>query len=155
MLLAAVVLFVSSALGAAPKPTLKSVGQKVYCLCGCVTTLEHCPHPPSECSMRAEMEALIMKDIDAGKDEAAILQDFVNRYGVQVLAAPPAKGFDLTAWVLPGVGLIVGLVVVILIVRRMRKPSSEPAEAPPASIDPKLLAAMEEEMKTSGLGTRD
>jgi len=155
VLLAAVVLFVSSALGAAPKPTLKSVGQKVYCLCGCVTTLEHCPHPPSECSMRAEMEALIMKDIDAGKDEAAILQDFVNRYGVQVLAAPPAKGFDLTAWVLPGVGLIVGLVVVILIVRRMRKPSSEPAEAPPASIDPKLLAAMEEEMKTSGLGTRD
>jgi len=101
------------------------------------------------------MEALVMKDIDAGKDEAAILQDFVDRYGVRVLAAPPAKGFDLTAWVLPGVGLIVGLAVVILIVRRMRKPSSEPAEAPAASIDPKLLAAMEEEMKTSGLGTRD
>jgi len=99
------------------------------------------------------MEALVLKDIDAGKDEQAILQDFVDRYGVPVLAAPPAKGFDLTAWILPGVGLIVGLVVVIVIVRRMRRPSAETAETPASSIDPKVLAAVEEEMKTAGLGT--
>jgi len=153
VLFAVIALLASSALGAAPKPTLKSVGQKVYCTCGCVTTLEHCPHPPAECSRRAEMEALVLKDIDAGKDEQAILQDFVDRYGVPVLAAPPAKGFDLTAWILPGVGLIVGLVVVIVIVRRMRRPSAETAETPASSIDPKVLAAVEEEMKTAGLGT--
>ena len=104
--------------------------------------------------MRAQMEALVLKDIDAGKDEQAILKDFVDRYGVGVLAAPPAKGFDLTAWILPGVGLIVGLVAVIVIVRRMRKPSPGAAEAPATAIDPKVLAAVEEEMKTSGLGTR-
>ncbi len=153
-LLVASVLFVSTALAAAPKPTLKSVGQKVYCTCGCVTTLEHCPHPPSECSRRAEMEALVLKDIDAGKDEQAILQDFVDRYGVPVLAAPPAKGFDLTAWILPGVGLIVGLVAVIVIVRRMRKPSREPGETSAPPIDPKVLAAVEEEMRAAGLATR-
>jgi len=104
--------------------------------------------------MRAQMEALVLKDIDAGKDEQAILKDFVDRYGVGVLAAPPAKGFDLTAWILPGVGLIVGLVAVIVIVRRMRKPSPGAAETPATAIDPKVLAAVEEEMKTSGLGTR-
>jgi len=152
---AVIALFGSSASGAAPKPTLKSVGQKVYCTCGCVTTLEHCPHPPSECARRAEMEALVLKDIDAGKDEQAILQDFVDHYGVGVLAAPPAKGFDLTAWILPGVGLIFGLVAVIVIVRRMRQPSPGLAPATPVPVDPKILAAVEEEMKTSGLGTRD
>jgi len=154
-LFAITVLFASTALGAAPKPTLKSVGQKVYCTCGCVTTLEHCPHPPSECSMRAQMEALILKDIDAGKDEQAIVQDFVDRYGIGVLAAPPAKGFNLTAWILPGVGLIVGLVAVIVIVRRMRETSAKPAETTAPSIDPKVLAAVEEEMRTAGLGTRE
>ncbi|MGO9271894.1 MAG: cytochrome c-type biogenesis protein CcmH [Terriglobia bacterium] len=154
VLFAVIALLASRALGAAPKPTLKSVGQKVYCTCGCVTTLEHCPHPPSECARRAEMEALVLKDIDAGKDEPAILKDFVDRYGVPVLAAPPAKGFDLTAWILPRVGLIVGLVAVIVIVRRMRKPTSEVVETPAQSIDPKVLAAVEEEMKTSGLGSR-
>jgi len=153
VLFAGIALFASGASEAAPKPTLKSVGQKVYCTCGCVTTLEHCPHPPSECSRRAEMEALVLKDIDAGKDEQAILQDFVDHYGVPVLAAPRAQGFDLTAWILPGLGLIVGLVAVIVIVRRMRKPSSEPAETRAQSIDPKVLAAVEEEMKTAGLGT--
>jgi len=105
--------------------------------------------------MRAQMEALILKDIDAGKDEQAIVQDFVDRYGIGVLAAPPAKGFNLTAWILPGVGLIVGLVAVIVIVRRMRETSAEPAETTAPSIDPKVLAAVEEEMKTAGLGTRE
>jgi len=99
--------------------------------------------------MRAQMETLITKDIDAGKDEQAILQDFVSRYGVGVLAAPPAKGFDLTAWVLPGVGLVVGLVAVIMIVRRMRTPAAEFAETPTTVIDPKVMAAVEEEMNAS------
>ena len=102
--------------------------------------------------MRAQMEALIMKDIDAGKGEQAILQDFVGRYGVGVLAAPPAKGFDLTAWILPGVGLIVGLVVVVSIVRRMKVPRPEPTTTPASSIDPKVLAQVEEEMRRARIG---
>jgi len=40
-------------------------------------------------------------------------------------------------------------------VRRMRKPSPEQAETPAAAVDPKVLAAVEEEMKTAGLGSRD
>lgn len=136
----------------APKPTLKSIGDQVYCLCGCVTTLNHCPHIPSECSSRAEMEHLIQTKIAQGKEETAILQDLVLRYGVQVLATPPAKGFDLTVWVLPGLGLIIGLAIVIAIVRRWRKPPVEPPAAPPSSIDPKVMAAMEEEMRISGFG---
>ena len=67
------------------------------------------------------------------------------RYGAQVLASPPAKGFDLVVWILPGFGLIVGLVIVVLLVRRFRKPKDVP---PPAeALDPKVLAAVEEEMK--------
>lgn len=93
------------------------------------------------------MENLIRREIAQGKDETAILQDLVLRYGVQVLATPPAKGFNLTAWVLPGLGLIVGLAVVIAVVRKWLKPPAEPPTTPPSSIDPRIMAAMEEEMK--------
>ncbi|HUY13026.1 MAG TPA: cytochrome c-type biogenesis protein CcmH [Terriglobia bacterium] len=131
----------------AAKPTLESIGNKVYCLCGCVTTLNRCPHLPSECASRAEMEALIRKDIRAGKTEKAILNDFTAAYGVRVLASPPAHGFDLAVWILPGIGLMMGLILVIVIVKRWRR-RSPPAELQDeAGIDPKLRAAVEEEMK--------
>jgi len=134
--------------GRSPKPTVESVSNQVYCVCGgCVAVLKHCPHLPSECSSRAGEEAMIQKEIAEGKDETAILQDMVLRYGVQVLAAPPAQGFFRTVWVLPGFGLIVGLTLVILIVRRWRRPRVEPLKTPPRMIDPKVMAAVEEEMK--------
>jgi cytochrome c-type biogenesis protein CcmH/NrfF len=47
------------------------------------------------------------------------------RYGVQVLSTPPAHGFNLAVWILPSVGLLVGLGFVVVIVRRWkRKPPS-------------------------------
>jgi cytochrome c-type biogenesis protein CcmH len=135
------------------KPTLESIGDQVMCLCGCVATLNHCPH--RDCATAAEIRPIIEKEIAEGKDETTILQDLAIRYGVQVLAAPPARGFSLTAWILPGVGLLAGLSFVLIIVRRWRKPSPVAAAIPAKPLDPKLLAAVEEEMKASGLGARD
>ena len=125
----------------------KDIGNRVYCMCGgCVGLLNHCPHPDAECSTKREMKSMIAAEIADGKSETVILQDLVNRYGVQVLAAPPAKGFNLTVWVLPGLGLMLGLVIVVAIVKRWRQPAPA-ADAVPEPIDPEALAAMEEEMK--------
>jgi cytochrome c-type biogenesis protein CcmH/NrfF len=135
------------------KPTLESIGDQVMCLCGCVATLNHCPH--RDCATVAEIRPIIEKEIAEGKDETTILQDLAIRYGVQVLAAPPARGFNLAAWILPGVGLLVGLSLVVVIARRWRKAAPVAAGVPPKPLDPKLLAAVEEERKASGLGTGD
>ncbi len=139
-----------SAWAGGAKPTLKSIGDQVYCLCGCVTTLNHCPHIPSDCPNRGPMEDQIKKAISQGKDETTIIQDLVLRYGVEVLASPPAKGFNLTVWVLPGVGLVLGLALVVFVVRRWRIPPggiAKPASAPRARVDPELVAAVEQEIK--------
>ncbi len=97
------------------------------------------------------MKAMAQKEIAAGKDETTILQDFVLRYGVKVLATPPASGFNLSVWILPGVGLILGLAVVMALARRWRKPPRPPEGPRGTTIDPATLAAVEEEMKTTGL----
>lgn len=149
-ILGAAMLAVVTVRGGDGRQTVESIGERVMCLCGCVAILNHCPH--NGCSTHEEMRAAIQKAISEGKGETAILQDLTLRYGVQVLAAPPVKGFNLTAWVLPGLGLIVGLVLVVAIVRRWRRPAEGPSVATPAPVDPKVLAAVEEEMKSSGLG---
>ena len=131
-----------------PAQIEKDIGNKVYCLCGCVTTLNHCPH--LNCEVKADMLKIIRTDLSEGKTEPAILQDLVNRYGEKVLAAPPAHGFNLTAWFLPGVGLLIGLFVAITIVRRWRRPAvavqaAAATGAPP--MDDSVRTAVEEEMK--------
>ncbi len=150
--LMAMALLAAVARGAAPKPTVQSIGDQVMCLCGCVATVNHCPH--LNCATQAEMRAAIAKEIAAGKDETTILQDLAIQYGVQVLAAPPKKGFNLAVWILPGLGLLAGLAIAIVLVRRWRSPSA-PASAAAAPVDAELLASVEEEMKTSGLGPRE
>ena len=96
------------------------------------------------------MRALIQKEIAAGKDQTAIFQDMTLRYGVQVLATPPAQGFNLTVWILPVLGLTVGLAAVVLIVRHWRKPPGEPPPVLPSTMDPKVMAAVEAEIKKVG-----
>jgi cytochrome c-type biogenesis protein CcmH len=138
--------------GVNPSPAVRSVGEKVVCLCGCVAILNQCPH--QNCSTHDEVNAVIEKLLAEGKSEPEILQALAARYGTKILAAPPAKGFNVVAWVLPGLGLIFGLMIIVVTLRRLRKPATGPVAPPPAGVDPKVLAAMEEEMKTSGLGTR-
>ena len=133
----------------ARRPSLEAIGNEVQCTCGCVAPLNQCPH--LDCAQKAEMQAFIKKEIAEGKDETAILQDLSLRYGVQVLTAPPAHGFNLAVWILPGVGLLVGLGIVVVIVRRWKREPAGAPVAPSDSVDPKVLAALEEEMKSTGM----
>ncbi len=147
-----ILLAASAARGVNPSPAARSVGEKVVCLCGCVAILNQCPH--QNCSTHDEVNAVIEKLLAEGKSEPEVIQALAARFGTKILAAPPAKGFNIAAWVLPALGLIFGFVAVVMVVRGLRKPASDPGAPPPAGVDPKVLAAMEEEMKTSGLGTR-
>jgi cytochrome c-type biogenesis protein CcmH/NrfF len=146
-LLAIVVLYLSSGRAAA-KPTQRSIEGALTCQCGCNQTVAGCDH--YGCGSREEMRALIQREIAAGKDETAIFQDMTLRYGVKVLASPPPQGFNLTVWILPILGLMVGLGAVVLIVRHWRKPPGEPPCVLPSTTDPKVLAAVEAEMKKIG-----
>lgn len=130
-----------------PAEMEKDIGNNVYCMCGgCVTSLNTCPM--QFCEVKEEMHAIIRADMEQGKAEPEILQDLVNKYGEKVLAAPPPHGFNLTAWILPGVGLLIGLFLAITVVRRWRRPASgAPAAAGAPPVDENVLSAVEEEMK--------
>jgi len=70
---------------------------------------------------------------------------------VQALTAPPAKGFNLAVWILPGIGLMAGLGIVVVIVRRWKRKPAIDLDPGSASLDPKVLDALEEEMKATGM----
>jgi cytochrome c-type biogenesis protein CcmH len=130
----------------APKTTPQAIEGSVTCLCGCNMTVAGCNH--EGCGSKAEMEAMAEREAASGKDTAAILQDFVLKYGTKVLATPPPSGFNLTVWILPICGGIIGLGLIVVLLRRWRRVQQSAAEvAEPVPVDPEVMAEIEEEMK--------
>ncbi len=98
----------------------------------------YCPvcenEPLDACGTAAcqQWRAQIGQMLSEGQTEQQIKDYFVARYGARVLAQPPAAGVSLWLYVLPVVGLIIGAVIVVWLMRRMRNRASQPAITPTA-----------------------
>ena len=99
----------------------------------------YCPvcenEPLDACRTAAcqQWRAQIGQMLSEGQTEQQIKDYFVARYGVRVLAQPPAQGTALWLYVLPIVGLIVGVVIVLWLLRRLRaRGAAAPAATTPA-----------------------
>ncbi len=108
--------------------SLRDVSRQLICQCGCSAILNDCSH--AECGAREAMTALIAQRLSQGQPPAEIVRYFVARYGEQVLAAPPKKGFNLTAWLLPLAALLVGVGVIYAALRRWVWRGHHPPTAP-------------------------
>lgn len=79
---------------------------------------------PSAAAQDAKLD--IRRRLKAGETEREILAAYVAQYGKQVLAVPPAEGFDISLYVMPFVLLVGGLGLVVLLARRfaLRAPAA-------------------------------
>ena len=66
----------------------------------------------SQAPAARRVKAFIRERSEAGDTCAAIKAQLVDDFGERILAAPPRRGFNLLAWVLPLVGLLIGAVAV-------------------------------------------
>jgi len=71
-------------------------------ICGTVLELSEAPQAERE-------RAFIRRRIDQGQSKEEIKDALVAEYGPEVLATPEGSGFDLAAWLIPGLGI--GLVL--------------------------------------------
>jgi cytochrome c-type biogenesis protein CcmH len=98
----------------------------------------YCPvcenEPLDACRTAAcqQWRAQIGQMLGEGQSEQQIKDYFVSRYGARVLAQPPAEGTSLWLYALPIVGLIVGAVIVIWFMRRLRARGAQAVAATPA-----------------------
>ena len=73
------------------------------------------------------MSSGMLKKLDAevasGKSDDLILQSFVQEFGAEVVAEPPAKGFNWLAWIMPFAALGLGLMLVRAILTRWHRPA--------------------------------
>ncbi|HEV2135960.1 MAG TPA: cytochrome c-type biogenesis protein CcmH [Terracidiphilus sp.] len=129
------------------------MGHRLMCQCGCAQLLGECDHVG--CPSRGQEMTDLQAQITAGKTDQEVLSWFAEKYGATVLAAPPAKGFDLVAWIAPFAVFGAALLGTILLIRHwgsLPRGKMEPVGVTnPANMDPAERARMEQIRRETGM----
>ena len=108
-----------------PKTNLADVSDEVMCLV-CGVPLDHALENPQAQQERDFIRRLIAQ----GKTKDEIKDALVVQYGENVLAQPGNEGFDLAAWLVPGVALLLAVGGIAVGLRRWRRAdATEPGQA--------------------------
>jgi cytochrome c-type biogenesis protein CcmH len=138
-LLVALVLLVALTGAVEPKASLPDIEDEVMCV-ECRTALNVSTAPVAN-----QERQFIREKIAQGLTKKQIKQALVEAYGPDVLAEPEAKGFDLSAWIVPGLLVVAAALGVGLAARRWRRASSpQPADGP--ELDPDDARRLDEEL---------
>ena len=86
--------------------------------------LEVCPSPGG-----AALRDTIQTMAEEGLPADTIVEQLIARYGEEWRALPKKRGEALLAWVVPPLGLILGVMGVVVVLKKMRRPRGGPAPA--------------------------
>ncbi len=105
---------------------VNEIAKDVYCPVCESTPLDVCP--TQAC---ADWRELIRVQLSEGQSRDEILDYFARQYGDGVLANPPRRGISLIMlWILPVLGVLLGLVLFSRVLRGLRTAAPDPATPP-------------------------
>lgn len=142
-LLVAVVLALVFAIpaAAADRPSAADLEAELVCPV-CKTTLDQ-----SDAPVARRMKAIVRQRLAEGASAGEIKAELADQFGDAVLAAPPKRGFDLLAWLLPLGGVALGaLALGYLAVVWSRREAAEGRVAE-AVLDPELERRIDDELE--------
>jgi len=128
-------------------PTLPELEGQLMCPICEGETLAQSSSPAAQ-----RIKIYIQRRIDQGATRSQIKDELVRQWGSRILAAPPRHGFDLLAWLLPLIGVLVALPVIGFLAWRWTKAREEPAADPPPwalnghPLEPDLERRLDEEL---------
>ena len=123
-------LLAPAALAAEPRTTLPDVEDEVMCVeCGTALNVSTSPVADRE-------REFIRRRIAEGKGKPEIKAALVEEYGPKVLAVPEGGGFDVAAWLVPGLLCLLALLGVGVAALRWRGRRDEEPAADGPELDP-------------------
>jgi cytochrome c-type biogenesis protein CcmH/NrfF len=116
---------------------IQAIEKQLHCTCGCNQDVYTCRTTDFTCTTSPAMHRQVLALAAAGRTGPEIIGEFVREHGVAILMAPPKRGFNLAAYFLPSLALVVGAVVLTLVLlRRVRSHTPREAAALPAQETP-------------------
>lgn len=128
-----------------PEPSddeVNAVAKQLYCPVCENIPLDVCP--TQAC---VEWRELIRLKLAEGWDEDQIKQYFAEQYGDRVLATPPARGFNLLVFVIPVVGIMLGVFLLYKAFRSLQDAApDDPGEEIVIEMNDEYVDRLEEEI---------
>jgi len=127
------------------QPTLPELERELICPT-CHESLAVSSSPIAD-----RMRSFIRARIAAGDTKSEIKSKLVDQFGESVLAAPPKRGFNLLAWLLPFAGLGLGGAALAVLARRWSRAREDAVSTGPSGngrgpLDPELERRVDEEL---------
>lgn len=125
--------------------------RRLRCACGCTLDVYTCRTTDFSCTYSPRMHAIVVGKVQQGDSPQQIVDWFLAQPesefgGSKVLMAPPARGFNLMGYLVPGLAVsAVGLGLAAWIARQrasVAAPAALDRAAPPVAADPEKLARL-------------
>src|SRR6266567_403509 len=115
-----------------PSVDVRRVGSRLQCQCGCKDSVATCSM--LECHFSKPAKERIAQMQSVGMSDEQIVQSFIREYGAAIYLAPP----NAWGWIVPYASVGLGLVGILLFVKKYRKPKPI-AEIGPMELDDPAL----------------
>jgi cytochrome c-type biogenesis protein CcmH/NrfF len=114
---------------------IQAIEKRLKCTCGCGLDVYTCRTTDFTCPQSPKMHAHVIALTKAGMSGEAIVAQFVAENGLEILMAPPKRGFNLAGYFVPGALILaVGAALVVVMRRWVRRASQTPAVATEAPL---------------------
>ena len=138
----ALVLMAGSPLGFQQEDEARALEALLIAPC-CFTQQVSVHQSPAADEVRRDVRARLA----AGQTRQQILDAYEARYGRKVLADPPARGFDVTLYVMPLAIFLGSIALLTVVVRRFAGRQLAPAGPSVAAADPQANARLDDELR--------
>ena len=105
------------------------------------------PIDQSESAFAQHVRSFLHQKCVAGWTGSQVKDTLVNRFGEEILAAPPKHGFSLLAWLVPGAVLLAGIGIAATLALRWSRSRTGPPRSPPeADLDAATAARIDADL---------
>ena len=141
-LLALVIAVAALAQTASEKPSVdvRRVGARLQCQCGCKDSVATCSM--LECHFSKPAKERIAQMQSASMSDEQIVQAFIRDYGAGIYLAPP----NAFGWIVPYAVVGLGLLGIVVVLRRYMKPKVM-TDLGPVEIDDPALAKYKDQIE--------
>lgn len=127
---------------------IKKIENQLKCTCGCTLDIFTCRTTDFTCTSSPALHIEIVGLYQSGLTPEQVIAAFVEKHGEMSLMAPPAEGFNLAGYLVPGLAVLAaGTMLAVVLLRRNRQAAVALAEGGSASTATMPPVASPEEME--------
>jgi cytochrome c-type biogenesis protein CcmH/NrfF len=118
---------------------IQAIEKQLKCTCGCNQDVYTCRTTDFNCTTSPAMHERVLQLAAGGQTAQEIIDQFVREHGVQILMAPPKRGFNLAGYFLPTALILAAAALLVLALRRWARTAASPGAAAPAGPAPSAV----------------